>query len=657
MGTMTNAADTPDVMQGFVFHEHRAVLPALAAGREAQRHRVMIAGGGPVGLAAALALAKYGVASVVVEADTTVCKGSRATCLSRRTFEIFDRLGVLAPFLEKGLGWTSGRSFYRTEEILQFKMPHDSDQRLDPMTNLQQYYVEQFLVDAIAQHRDLIEVRWGTSIESVVQDADGVRVALLAGDTRYQSEADWLIACDGARSKVRQDLGLRMNGTAYEGRYIIVDVGVDLGWPTGRLAWFDPPSNPGRTMLMHRQPDNVWRLDYQLHPGEDAEAMTRPDKVIPVVEAHFKMLGVADKPWHLIWSSTYRASALSLDDYVHRRVMFAGDAAHLVPIFGVRGLNSGFDDVFNLAWKLAAVIAGQSPPSLLDSYSHERHFAWRTNIMHAMKSTEFMAPPSSGFRLMRDAVLSLAGKQPQLRSLINPRQTSVIHYVVSPLNTHSADEPSFSRGPSPGEALLECKLADRNGADAYVTAQLGEGFSLLVFGADVLEHDKIASWANSSKSIPVRLLTVQPGTSAQTSADGRDAESFTDVTGRFAAIYDAAPQAIFLVRPDGHVCARWRRFDAEAVSQALATASGRQTQADSQAEQINGIMSEPAIQQIWADATRDEVYTELCSALTSAGDRSELFLSRLCLLLIEELGSPQRARHAIAGATLTPEAT
>ncbi len=580
---MSSAAPNtePETMQGFVFHEHPAILPPLVDGRETKRHKVMIAGGGPVGLAAALALAKYGIASVVIEADTTVCKGSRATCLSRRTFEIFDRLGVLDPFIEKGLGWTSGRSFYRGEEILRFDMPHNADQRLLPMTNLQQYYVEQFLADAIDLYRDLIEIRWGTSVESLKQDANGVRLTLQANGTSYASECDWLIATDGARSRVRQELGLRLNGTAYEGRYIIVDVGVDLGWPTGRLAWFDPPSNPGRTMLMHRQPDNVWRLDYQLHAGEDAEAMTKPEKVIPVVEAHFKMLGVDDKPWHLIWSSTYRASALSLDEYVHGRVMFAGDAAHLVPIFGVRGLNSGFDDVFNLAWKLAGVIDGTSAPSLLDSYSHERHFAWRTNIMHAMKSTEFMAPPSSGFRLMRDAVLSLAEKHPELRSLINPRQTSVINYADTPLNTFSADETSFMRGPAPGEALPEIKLTDRDGKEACITAQLQDGFTLLSFGIDEKTQGAMAAWVTATKSdIPVATIAVQATTTTNPKT------TLFDSSGRFAEVYDAAPQAVFLVRPDGHVCARWRSFNAGDVATALARASGADASKQPRAETI-----------------------------------------------------------------------
>ena len=240
------------------YRVYDAVVPKLQDGRETKRHDVMICGGGPVGLALALALAKYGIASVIIDADTTVCQGSRATCLSRRTFDILDRLGVLEPFLKTSLGWTSGRSFYKDAEVLRFDMAHSAEERFLPMFNIQQYYVEQFLVDEIEKHPDLIEIRWGTEVKRVQTGHGSSRVELRAAGQTYSADATWLVACDGARSRVRQDLGLRMNGTAYEARYVIVDIEIDLPWPTGRLAWFDPASNPGRTMLMHRQPDKIW---------------------------------------------------------------------------------------------------------------------------------------------------------------------------------------------------------------------------------------------------------------------------------------------------------------------------------------------------------------------------------------------------------------
>ncbi|HNY45522.1 MAG TPA: FAD-dependent monooxygenase, partial [Casimicrobium sp.] len=194
------------------------------------------------------------------------------------------------------------------------------------------------------------------------------------------------------------------------------------------------------TVLVHKQPDNVWRIDNQLQDGEDPEEAVKPENVMPRVESLLAMMGETSA-WKPIWITVYKANALTLEEYRHGRVLFAGDAAHLVPIFGVRGANSGIDDADNLAWKLAYVIKGVASDALLDSYSSERVAAAHENLSYGTKSTEFMAPPSFAFDLMRKAVLSLAAKHEGVRSLINPRQTSAIAYTTSPLNAalaHSA---------------------------------------------------------------------------------------------------------------------------------------------------------------------------------------------------------------------------
>jgi 3-(3-hydroxy-phenyl)propionate hydroxylase len=557
---------------GFEHVEQSIVVPTLRSGRETQRHRVLIAGGGPVGLALGLALAKQGIPSLIVEADTTVCVGSRAICLSRRTLEILDKLGALDAFAHKGLPWTGGRSFHRDELVFRLEMPHDADQRLAPMTNLQQYYIEQFLFDATRRWPDMIEVRWGTSVGAILPTSDGVEVELHASGLDYRVEADFVVACDGARSQIRQGLGLKMEGTAYEAKYIIVDIELDVPLPTERLAWFDPPSNPGRTMLMHKQPDNIWRLDYQLRADEDADEMLLESNIVPVVEAHLRMMHI-DRPWRLVWASMYRAAALSLAAYRKGRVLFAGDAAHLVPIFGVRGLNSGFEDVFNLGWKLAEVLKGSAPETLLDSYSQERQRAWQVNVASAMKSTEFMAPPSRGYELMRDAVLSLAKSHPSLATLINPRQSSATSYDDSPLNIRTGDEAGFRAGPAPGQPVPECPMLVEGGGDTFLTRQLPATFVVLAFfPKGEVPYGFAESCDEAARNHPsLSVVVVKPAPSSAPSPGPADVE-LVDAAGRFRALFDADPGAIYLIRPDGHVCARWRSIGKRDLADALATA-------------------------------------------------------------------------------------
>jgi 3-(3-hydroxy-phenyl)propionate hydroxylase len=503
------------------------------------------------------------VASVLIEADDTVCVGSRAICISRRSLEVLAQLGVAKAFLDLGLAWTGGRSYHRDREVFRLQMPHDENQKFPPMINLQQCYAEQFLVDAAQRYGELIDIRWKTRVTAIEPREDGVRLNVQAEQGPYAMDADWVVACDGAHSFVRRSLGLRMQGTQYEGSYVIVDIELKSDYPTERRAWFDPPSNPGSTLLMHKQPHDIWRLDYQLREGEDPDEAVKPENVIPRVASHLRMIGERDD-WKLVWISMYRANALTLESYRHGRVLFAGDAAHLVPIFGVRGLNSGLEDAHNLAWKLAGVVRGRAKTGLLDSYSDERVYAARENLRYATKSTEFMAPPSHGFSLMRDAVLGLAHKHAWLRSLINPRQTGAIGFPRSPLN--GPERGAWRAGPRPGDPLPECPLQVNEGGESrpgFISELLGSGFTLLQF-ADAARPDRA----------DVASPPVVAGLTWRTIArQGRTAAAL-DVSGRAFELYDAEPGAFYLVRPDGHVLARWRTVTPDEIAAVLANVMG-----------------------------------------------------------------------------------
>jgi len=553
----------------FSARHYAARLPNLEHGIELKPHPVVIVGGGPVGLCVALGLANHGIASVLVEADDSVCSGSRAICISRRSLEIIERLGALDGFLQTGLPWTGGRSFYRDVEVLHFKMPQDQNQKLPPMVNLAQYHIEQFLLDAAEKKADLIDIRWQTRVTAIDARADGATLSLATPDDSYRLNADWVVACDGGRSTIREALGLQLQGTSYEGRYVIVDIALKSDRPTERLAYFDPPSNPGSTILVHKQPDNVWRIDYQLRDDEDADQAVKPENVIPRVQSLLKMMGESSD-WSPIWITIYKANALTLESYKHGRVLFGGDAAHLVPIFGVRGANSGIDDADNLAWKLAFVIQGLASEKLLDSYSTERVFATHENLSYGTKSTEFMAPPSFAFDLMRKAVLSLAVKHENVRSLINPRQTSAITYTNSPLNAVDKSPAEFTAGPVPGAVLPECPLTIVEGGaarEAHLTDLIGALFTAFYF-SDKAGIPAELQAAVQGKNIPVKLIPL----TMDLSLDVKDCHGW-DHSGRLFAMYGAKPGTLYLVRPDGHVLGRWHSATASEIASAIERAS------------------------------------------------------------------------------------
>ncbi|HKB54824.1 MAG TPA: FAD-dependent monooxygenase [Ramlibacter sp.] len=511
---------------------------------------VVIVGGGPVGLALAALLARQGVRSRVIEAGEGFCRGSRATCISRRAQEILSWAGAEHALVATGLPWAGGCSFWRDVEVLRFRVPAESTRRFAPMLNIQQYRLEQILDGVLQRAAELTQVSRGCRAVAVRSGPDLVEVDVESAQGRETLRAQFIVACDGARSTVREQLGLQLEGTGYEGRYVIVDIAQKTRRPVERLAWFDPPSNAGATIVMHRQPDDMWRIEYQLRDDEDPVEAVRPEQVLPRVQAHLRMIG-EDEPWQVLSIAPYEARSMTLRQYRQGRVFLAGDAAHLVPIFGMRGLNSGLEDAGNLAWKLARVIEGTAPERLLDSYSAERAAAAHDNLAHGAKSTALMAPANFAFRLMREAALRLAVNDPAVRPLIKGRPATPGTYASSPLNIPQqgdwADDMAGPGAPAP-EALLQGARGS-----FHLTQCFGKDFVCLVFGDGPLPKA-----VGELPALGIGVLDIPP-----------EADQASEAWVRYG-LPDPQGQGLVLVRPDGYVMGRWRGLDPAGLVAAMA---------------------------------------------------------------------------------------
>ncbi|MGD9508125.1 MAG: FAD-dependent oxidoreductase [Geminicoccaceae bacterium] len=512
------------------------------------RHPVVIVGGGPVGLALAVDLGQRGVPCVVVDGKAELGEGSRSLCYAKRTLEILDRLGVGERAVAKGVTWRRGKVFHRTGLLYEFDLLPEGGHKRPAFINLQQYYLEEFLFER-AQELPAIDLRFQNRCVGVDVRPDHVRVELETPEGPYALEADWLVACDGSRSKVREAMGLSFEGRVFEDRFLIADIKMPADYPAERWFWFDPPFNPGQSALLHKQPDDVWRIDLQLGRDADPALERKPERVRARLEA---MLG-KERPFELEWISIYTFQCRRLARFVHGSVIFAGDAAHLVSPFGARGFNSGVQDTDNLAWKLAAVLAGEAPAALIASYGTEREVAADENLLNSTRSTDFITPKSTASRTIRDAALSLAAEAPFARALINSGRLSQPTIYATGLSTPDSDE--FGGTARLGGPLPDAPLVSAGGRPTWLLDLLEPRFTLIHCGSA------------PPCALPANVACLRIG------HDAYDVESV------FEQRYDARPGSSWLVRPDQHLVARFRDVDAAALAGALRRALGWDMQA------------------------------------------------------------------------------
>ncbi len=523
------------------------------------RHPAVVVGAGPVGLALAVDLAQRNVPVVLLDNDNTLSTGSRAICFAKRTLEIFDRLGCGDRMVDKGVSWNVGKVFFKEEQIYSFDLLPEAGHANPAFINLQQYYVEGYLAERAAS-LPLIDLRWKNKIVGVEPHDDRVTLTIDTPDGAYRIDADYVAACDGGRSAMRQLIGQESKGRVFRDRFLIADVRMKHHAPAERWFWFDPAFHPNQSVLLHRQPDGVWRIDFQLGWDADPDEEKKPENIIPRVKALLAHSTMKDAAFELEWASVYTFACLRMDRFRHGRVLFAGDSAHGVSPFGARGANSGVQDAENLAWKLAAVIDGHAPDALLDTYADEREYAADENIRNSTRATDFITPKSEISRLFRDAVLELAKTKPFARSLVNSGRLSVPATLHgSTLNTPDAE--AFAGRMVPGAAATDAPLDRADGTRSWLLRELGPGFTVLVAAGDD-SAALIGSLERLGNGIPLKVLVLDERGAAAGNA-------VADPDGLVTQRYDLRPGSVYLFRPDQHVSARWRKPTADQIAVAM----------------------------------------------------------------------------------------
>ena len=537
--------------------------PELAEGRDGH-YPVIVVGAGPVGLTAAIDLAHQGQPVLLLDDDDTVSIGSRGVCYAKRTLEVLDRIGCDNRFVDKGVSWDVGRTFFGEGEVFNFNLRPQAQHLRPGMINLQQYYLEQYLIERTGDMPQL-EKRFKHKVIAVTPGDDKVTLRVETPDGAYTLTTDWLVVADGARSPIRTMLGLDIEGKVFMDRFLIADVVMAADFPAERWFWFDPPFHRNQSVLLHKQADNVWRIDFQLGWQADPVEEKKPENVIPRIKA---MLG-DEREFELEWVSVYTFQCRRMNQFNHGRVLFVGDAAHQVSPFGARGANSGIQDTDNLAWKLKLVMDGKAPAALLDTYGEERGYAADENLMNSTRSTDFITPKSTTSKVFRNAVLQLAAKYPFARALVNSGRLSVPSWLAtSSLNTPDGDV--FEGQMIPGAPLADAPI-EAAGQPDWLLHQLGNRFQLLHYVDDASTLDEKTALALAQlaqAAIAIEAIIVAPRGQAPAGL-----KTLIDTDGCIAQRYDLRPGTTYLVRPDQHLAARWRALDASKIKAALARAT------------------------------------------------------------------------------------
>ncbi|REJ76944.1 MAG: pentachlorophenol monooxygenase [Acidobacteria bacterium] len=502
---------------------------------------VLIVGAGPVGMTAALLLARRGVSSILLDqADGPSAVGSRSICQQRDVLDVWEEIGIGRQLARQGITWRTARTFLGERELFAMQLPDDGSSRFPPFVNLPQSATEAALADAVAAE-GRIERRLVAATEVSSQGERAVVAGRDADGDGVELSAPWAVLATGAHSgELRRQLGVDFPGHSYDDLFLICDVRIPeaahRGWERERRFYFDPPWNPGRQVLIHPQPEGVLRIDWQVDRSFDLELERRTG----ALDRRIRRI-LEDLDYELVWSSVYRFHGRCASRLRAGRFLLAGDCAHLMAPFGARGLNSGVHDAENLAWKLALVLRGEAPETLIDSYDAERRAAALENLRVTERTMRFLVPHSAAERRHRERTLEAARSDPAHRAEVDSgRLYQPFAYRDSPLTTPELGDPPGRL--QAGDLLPDLVLEDGRALRSIAR----QGWLVVVHGDLPLDIEALAAACGAR----LRVLRVEARSGA---TEGSTVETGLSASEVLCPALGLGQGDALVARPDAHV--------------------------------------------------------------------------------------------------------
>jgi 3-(3-hydroxy-phenyl)propionate hydroxylase len=509
---------------------------------------VLVVGAGPVGLTLANILGQQGIRTLVVEERASLIDYPRGVGLDDESLRTFQSIGLVEQVLPHTVPNQILRFFDAQRRILAEMAPPDARFGWPKRNGFVQPLVDAELLRGLDRFES-VEVRWDSPMASCAEDADAVTVELGrdAGQEGATSSvrARYVVGCDGGRSATRGMMGVSFDGTTSSTRWLVVDVANDpLGHPNSEVG-ADPERPYASISIAH----GIRRFEFMIHADESDEQAEDPAFLTQMLA---RMVPHPDRV-DVIRRRVYTHHSRIASAFRSGRMLLAGDAAHLMPVWQGQGYNSGIRDAANLGWKLAAVVSGQAGDGLLDSYDAERRKHARAMIDLSTMVGRVISPTNRHVATARDLLVRSASIVPSLKRYVLEMRFKPMPRYEQGAVVHSMDQAPRRSASPVGTLFIQPRVDTRTQQNVLLDDVLGPWFAVLCWNNDprkILGDEAFANW----KALGARFVALRPSTqlhwSDAAAPDDPEILIVGDRTGGVKAWFDTHQESVLFLRPD-----------------------------------------------------------------------------------------------------------